>query len=58
MKKSENLEDLEGITLLTRYTMALLLDGGEPFLPALRRELLRRLKKLQRLEAVGTGWVQ
>src|SRR6185437_4018749 len=43
-------QDMSGIQLVTRYTMALTLPGGTPFVPALQAELLKRLHRLEKIE--------
>jgi len=56
MKKSEDLKELEGISLLTRYTMALLLRGvSRSFLPFVANCCEG---SVERLEDVGTRRLQ
>lgn len=44
-------EDMSGIQLVTHYSMALALPGGTPYVSALQAELLKRLRRLERIEA-------
>jgi hypothetical protein len=43
-------ERMNGTQLLTHYTMALRLPGGLPYIRPLQEELLKRLRRLDRME--------
>lgn len=43
-------QHMSGIQLVTHYSMALTLPGGTPYVSALQAELLKRLRRLEKIE--------
>jgi hypothetical protein len=49
-KINEDLEFMPATQLLCRYMMALLFRDGRPYVPALKAEVLKRLRRLEAIE--------